>query len=240
MRHLVKSVSYPIIAVLAASLLVGCPTESQVSGDARIRLDTHPVLPPLTGNVQRPSGSPTGYAPEQPIQFPHYTHVITLEMECEYCHAEARKSIHSGVPPTQTCMGCHENVKTDSPEIKRVTKYYTDNQPIPWQKVHDLSDFVYFAHKRHVQPPPAGPGLQCTECHGQVGLQGKPKLTMSTGPDGVVGIANIPEQVMVRESTMQMGWCIQCHNTHPSIDQNYGDQANLRRAELKDCWTCHK
>jgi hypothetical protein len=39
---------------------------------------------------------------------------------------------------------------------------------------------------------------------------------------------------------MQMGWCLDCHASHPSIDKNYGDKANLRRAELKDCWTCHK
>jgi hypothetical protein len=46
--------------------------------------------------------------------------------------------------------------------------------------------------------------------------------------------------VMVRETTLQMGWCLECHENHPSIDENYGTAATLRRAELKDCWTCHK
>jgi hypothetical protein len=37
-----------------------------------------------------------------------------------------------------------------------------------------------------------------------------------------------------------MGWCLDCHAQHESIDTNYGDKAELRRAELKDCYTCHK
>ena len=28
--------------------------------------------------------------------------------------------------------------------------------------------------------------------------------------------------------------------SNAAIDENYGEQADLRRAELKDCWTCHK
>jgi hypothetical protein len=48
------------------------------------------------------------------------------------------------------------------------------------------------------------------------------------------------DQVMVREASLQMGWCLACHADHPSIDKNYGDGASLRRAELKDCGTCHK
>ena len=72
-------------------------------------------------------------------------------------------------------------------------------------------------------------------------------------PDGFMSVSqvaadengNMTEQmvvktVMVREATLQMGWCLNCHKTHPSVDENYGEQAELRRAELKDCWTCHK
>ena len=34
--------------------------------------------------------------------------------------------------------------------------------------------------------------------------------------------------------------CLDCHASHPTIDENYGEKSDLRRAELKDCWTCHK
>jgi hypothetical protein len=39
---------------------------------------------------------------------------------------------------------------------------------------------------------------------------------------------------------LKMGWCLDCHATHPNIDENYGAKAELRRSELKDCYTCHK
>ncbi|MEZ4240256.1 MAG: hypothetical protein R3F59_29695 [Myxococcota bacterium] len=58
------------------------------------------------------------------------------------------------------------------------------------------------------------------------------------GPEGAV--YRKVDKVMVREATLQMGWCLDCHASHPSVDKNYGDAAALRRAELKDCWTCHK
>ena len=69
-----------------------------------------------------------------------------------------------------------------------------------------------------------------------MGLQGQPQTVQ--GDDGEAHEVVI--DVMIRESTLQMGWCLDCHESHPSIDENYGEQANLRRAELKDCWTCHK
>lgn len=177
----------------------------------------HDLLPITEGQVA--TGMTSTEALEQPIAFSHQIHAGNLKMECEYCHSVARKSIHAGVPPTQTCMNCHTYVKRrvgqeeDSPEIAKIVEYWEKGEPIPWQKVHDLPDYVHFEHKRHVKA-----GLECQECHGQV-------QTMT---------------VAVRESNLQMGWCLDCHATHPSIDENYGESADLRRAELKDCWTCHK
>ena len=99
-----------------------------------------------------------------------------------------------------------------------------EQQPIPWQKVHDLPDFVHFTHKRHVKA-----GLECQECHGEV------QDTMT---------------VAYRVSELTMGWCLNCHESHPSIQENHCaelaegevtcDEAELRRAEIKDCYTCHK
>ena len=47
-------------------------------------------------------------------------------------------------------------------------------------------------------------------------------------------------RVAYRVSELTMGWCLNCHKEHPKVDENYGAQAELRRAELKDCYTCHK
>ncbi len=204
---------------------------------------THSLLPVASEHpTQTATGALDAEVIEQPIEFPHYTHAVTLGLDCQFCHSEARKSIHAGVPPVQTCMNCHKFVKTSAPRIKKIHEYYNSGQPIPWKKVHDLPDHVNFSHKRHVRA-----GVQCQDCHGPVETYGVPKELQLEGG----GVGPTPENaedplhptgvaVMVRSQSLQMGWCLDCHASHDSINQNYGDKADLRRAELKDCWTCHK
>ena len=226
-------------------LSAGCLNEQAYQGTEDFPRHTNNLLPdPIEGEAQIGVGLVTGEGLEQPIAFPHYTHVTDLGMQCEYCHQAARKSIHGGVPQTATCMNCHKYVKTDSPEIQKVKASYDSGNPISWKKVHDLPDYVHFAHKRHVQA-----GVDCTECHGLMGLQGQPTTWTETVKEyneagEVTHVENVAKEgirwPVVRETTMQMGWCLDCHGGHPSIDDNYGEEANLRRAELKDCWTCHK
>ncbi len=172
-------------------------------------------------NLSVAVGDPPKEAIEQPIAFPHSKHVKDLGMDCQYCHSSARKEIHAGVPPTQVCMGCHTSIPSDGtdgnpvrPELEKLKAFWADGKgdPIPWVKVHDLPDFVYFSHKRHVLG-----GVQCQECHGQVQEMG----------------------VAERVASLQMGWCLDCHAQH-ELDDSYGTQQELRRSELKDCWTCHK
>lgn len=59
-----------------------------------------------------------------------------------------------------------------------------EKHPIEWVRVHDLQDFVYFDHRRHVTA-----GVTCQRCHG-------PVETM--------------EKVM-QVSDLTMGWCVNCH-----------------------------
>lgn len=160
-------------------------------------------------------GDPPVDAIVQPIVFPHFRHVKDLGMDCQYCHSGARKGVHAGIPPTQVCMGCHTAVATAGrPELEKLAAFWAEGKgdPIPWVKVHDLPDFVYFSHKRHVLG-----GVQCQECHGQVQEMG----------------------VDQRVASLKMGWCLDCHAQH-ALDDSYGTQQELRRSELKDCWTCHK
>lgn len=126
-----------------------------------------------------------GYKPEQPIPFSHKLHAGDKKIPCQYCHSSARRSITSGIPPLNTCMGCHRLVATDRPWIQKITESYKKDQPISWVKVHDLPDFVRFSHKIHV----VGGGLDCQECHGKVQDM------------------EVVEQV----APLQMGWCIDCH-----------------------------
>ncbi len=129
-------------------------------------------------------GGQQGHAPVQPIAFSHAVHAGLYEIDCQYCHAGAERSRHAGVPAAGVCLNCHSKVKTDAPEIRKLTAFVTSDQPVPWMKVHRLPDFAFFSHASHVSA-----GLACQGCHGQV-------------------------QQMTRveqQETMTMGWCLRCH-----------------------------
>jgi len=55
-----------------------------------------------------------GYAPTQPIKFSHATHAGKHEIDCQYCHDGARRSKHSVIPATNTCMNCHTAIENGS------------------------------------------------------------------------------------------------------------------------------
>lgn len=125
-----------------------------------------------------------GTTPEQPINFSHKIHAGDFEIPCMYCHTQARRSISAGVPSVNKCVGCHNEVATDQPQIRKVINYFENKEPIPWIKVHDLPDFVYFPHKRHVQAD-----VECQTCHGPVETMEK----------------------VTRMAPVKMGECLACH-----------------------------
>lgn len=125
-----------------------------------------------------------GTAPEQPIHFSHKIHAGDFEVPCMYCHVQARRSISAGVPSVSKCVGCHSQVATERPQIRKLMTFWENQQPIPWIKVHDLPDFVHFPHKRHVAAE-----VECQTCHGPVEKM----------------------DVINREAPLKMGWCLECH-----------------------------
>jgi hypothetical protein len=138
-----------------------------------------------------------GYSPEQPVHFPHPQHVQKLGMNCVYCHYSANKSPDPGMPAVGTCMGCHTLVATGSPEIKKLTAYYTKKQPVPWVRIHKVPEYVHFPHMRHVNA-----GVTCQSCHGQVQKMNQ----------------------VYQYSSLNMGWCLNCHVN--GYDPAAGDKAS--------------
>ena len=70
-------------------------------------------------------GRQQGYAPEQPIKFSHETHAGLHKIDCQYCHDGARRSKHSVIPSTNTCMNCHAAIKKGSTYgTAEITKIY--------------------------------------------------------------------------------------------------------------------
>jgi hypothetical protein len=123
-------------------------------------------------------------AREQPVQFYHMHHVGGMGIDCRYCHTSVDKSATAGIPPTKTCMNCHSQIFNQSPTLEPVRASWRTNTSIPWVKVHDLPDFVYFNHSAHVNK-----GVGCTTCHGPVDKM----------------------PYVYQEKTLLMEWCLDCH-----------------------------
>ena len=219
-------------AALALAAFVACQPGVKLEQEGLFAIDNHSLLPPekAEGEVWRTS---VGVTPQpvdpQPIAFNHKIHASTIEegglgMYCQYCHSNARQSKHGGVPSSQVCMGCHNLVPVEGRSeeavkaLTQVKDYWAKGEPIPWVKVHDLPDFVYYDHSAHLNArnekgewkiPRADAGGKaippCQECHGKV-------ETMD-----IVSVQN----------PFNMQWCLDCH----------------RQPEMKastDCVTCHR
>src|SRR5207244_13082155 len=121
---------------------------------------------------------------EQPLQFSHMHHVTDDGIDCRYCHTSVETSSFAGIQPTKTCMNCHTQIWAQSPALQPVRDSFQSGQPIQWNRVNQLPDFVYFDHSIHVQQ-----GIGCSTCHGQV------------------------EQMPLswKAQSLQMSWCVDCH-----------------------------
>ena len=171
-----------------------------------------------------------GYQPEQPVPFSHRIHAGQLGMDCRYCHSTVERQNHAAIPPTETCMGCHERIHPESPKLAPVRESWATGRPIPWVRVHDLPDYAYFNHAAHVQK-----GVGCASCHGRIDQM----------------------EVVHQVEDLSMGWCLNCHrNPEPHLRPKHlvtkmdyaatdpEKQKQLRVAynvnPLESCGTCHR
>lgn len=178
--------------------------------------------------VRSPWNTGVQMAVDQPIQFDHRHHVLDDEIECLYCHSDAERSPHAGVPATSVCMGCHSQIWNESPLLESVRRSYFARRPIPWNRVNDLADFVYFDHSVHVRG-----GVDCAHCHGDVASMprvAKPRpLTMEfcldchRDPARVAGVAAPAERSSMRLSASRL---------------IRGDERRV--TQLTTCSACHR
>ncbi|HEX4822993.1 MAG TPA: cytochrome c3 family protein [Candidatus Polarisedimenticolaceae bacterium] len=180
-----------------------------------------------------PATTDVGYAPVQPVPYSHLLHAGQLGIDCRYCHTTVEIAAHAAIPPTQTCMNCHTNIKSASPKLLTVRESNASGMPVPWVRVHDLPDFVYFNHSAHVQR-----GVGCAECHDRVDKM----------------------EVVYQAKKLSMGWCLDCHRNPDAhlrppelvtkmdwpppgtdrlaIGRKVREQYHLNPSE--DCSTCHR
>lgn len=131
-----------------------------------------------------PQTTDVGYQPKQPVPYSHKLHAGKLGIDCRYCHNTVEVAATAAVPPTATCMNCHKRIAVGSEKMLLVNQSAETGRPIPWVRVHDLPDFVYFNHSAHVSR-----GVSCISCHGRVDTM---------------------EEVR-QVKPLSMGWCLECH-----------------------------
>ena len=169
----------------------------------------------------------------QPIAFSHKHHVGDEGIDCRYCHATVETDAYAGLPSTAVCLTCHSQLYRDQPLLAQLHESLARNEPVAWQRVHVLPDFVYFNHGVHVAK-----GVACVECHGRVDQM----------------------PLAWRAQPLQMQWCLACHrdpapHLRPLTEEFAFDTsepgptqaAALARAahlesrrRLTDCSTCHR
>ncbi|HXU68580.1 MAG TPA: cytochrome c3 family protein [Polyangia bacterium] len=183
--------------------------------------------------VRTPYHQKRGYALDQPVQFDHRHHVRDDGIDCMYCHGDARRSAYAGIPSAEVCMGCHAQVWPKSIQLEEVRRSYYSGEPLRWNRVHDLPDYVYFNHSIHVNK-----GVGCVTCHGRIDQMA----------------------VVYQVAPLSMGWCLDCHRApeqhlrplaqETSMDWRppAGQQKALgkklaalyRVRHLTNCTTCHR
>jgi hypothetical protein len=197
-----------------------------------------PALAAFIGAAVARSDTSTGEGRfvEQVVPFSHQHHAGELGIDCRYCHVGVETGAQAIIPPTHTCMTCHSQLWTNAAMLAPVRQSMADGQPLMWQRVNRLPDYVYFDHHAHVTN-----GVPCAACHGDVRRM---PLTRQASP-------------------MTMGWCLDCHRnpedrivaagrrfedapyeSRTDADRRAARATMIRIAHsgraLTDCSTCHR
>jgi hypothetical protein len=170
----------------------------------------------------------------QPVPFSHKHHVSGLGIDCRYCHTAVEQSAFAGIPSTSTCMNCHSQIWTNSPMLEPVRESYRTGQPLRWNRVHNLAEFVYFNHGIHVNK-----GVGCATCHGPVDQMPLVSQENSLLMEWCLDCHRNPEQYLrPREEVFNMAW------TAPANQSEFGMELvrkyNIRTEQLTDCSVCHR
>jgi hypothetical protein len=205
---------------------------------ARVVLVAIPVVPALAiglAYLVMRSDYVTGQTitPDQPVPFSHAHHVGGLGIDCRFCHTAVETSPMASIPATHICMTCHSELYTQTAMLAPLRESLANQQPIHWNKVNRLPDYVYFDHSIHIAK-----GVGCTTCHGD--------------------IASMP--LMRQAAPLTMGWCLGCHRdpapylrpaasvfdpywTAPADQAEQGvmlAHAVIDNKHLTDCSVCHR
>ena len=172
-----------VLASVAAVILSSCSdpkSPDPASSESQVFTPEHPTVAAAVKEFVGWRATPV-----QPIAFPHSKHIAN-GVACTTCHTGVDKGAVAGIPSVKLCMGCHEFLATDRPEVKKLTAYYNSGLDISWMRVYGFasSAHVKFNHSPHIRAR-----IDCSRCHGD--------------------LANMT--VAVRAVEINMGFCTKCH-----------------------------
>lgn len=186
----------------------------------------------LMAYVRTPLYHDEGEPREQPIEFDHRHHVRDDGISCRYCHFDAWRAPTAGIPSTELCMNCHAQIWNQSPLLEPVRRSWFEGEPLVWQRVNQLPDFVYFNHMVHVRQ-----GVGCETCHGRVDLMPKVQQAVSLQMDWCIECHVSPERYLrPPEEVQTMGW-------EPPVPQTVIGQALVAELNIHApirCSACHR
>ncbi|MEO8482684.1 MAG: cytochrome c3 family protein [Acidobacteriota bacterium] len=113
--------------------------------------------PPVTAGPNAPP------APTQPLPYSHRFHVGDLGLDCADCHTNPGGGKLMTYPPTETCASCHRTNPAGSKSLQLLVTMAGSQKPIPWVRVYQVPDYVFWQHGPHLAAKVA-----CVECHGPV------------------------------------------------------------------------
>jgi len=87
----------------------------------------------------------------------------------------------AGLPPDQNVHDLPLVIWNNAQMLEPVRKSWRENEPLVWQRVHNLPEYVYFNHSIHVNK-----GIGCATCHGDVDRM----------------------PLMYQNGSLQMAWCL--------------------------------
>jgi len=91
--------------------------------------------------------------------------------------------------------------------LEPVRQSFATGAPVPWVKIHQAPDYVYFNHSVHVNR-----GISCVECHGKVNEM----------------------SAVYHAKSHSMGFCLDCHRDPAAHLRNPADVFNLNSLTLAD------
>jgi len=150
-RRVAFGLAVPLAAAVIATIAARAQTATPGPAQGTVTAAQPPaVMPP---------------APEQPIPYSHKKH-LALGLECRQCHVNPDAGELMTFPKIEICMGCHQAIATDKPAIQKLAGFAKAGTPVPWVRVYDTPDYVFWSHGAHLAAK-----VDCVECHGKVADQ---------------------------------------------------------------------